>query len=40
MKEFKLGKVHIHVGVNLSTDHCPKTHEEEEDMSRVPYVSV
>jgi hypothetical protein len=28
------------VGVKLSTDQCPKTHEEEEDMSHVPYVSA
>jgi hypothetical protein len=32
-------KVHIHVGVNLSADQCPKTREEEEDMSHVPYAS-
>jgi hypothetical protein len=29
-------KVPIPIGVNLSVDHCPKTQEEEEDMSRVP----
>jgi hypothetical protein len=39
MKECKLVKVPIPVGVNLSTNQCPKTQEEEEDMSRVPYVS-
>jgi hypothetical protein len=32
--------VPILVGVKLSADQCPKTHEEEEDMSRVPYASV
>jgi hypothetical protein len=40
MQECKPVKVHIHVGVNLFSDQCPKTWEEEEDMSRVPYVSV
>jgi len=40
MKERKLVKVPIHVGVKLSTDQCPKTHEEEEDMYYVPYASV
>ena len=40
MKECKLIKVPIHVGVKFSMDQCPKTQEEEEDMSRVPYVSV
>jgi hypothetical protein len=40
MQESKPVKVPIHVGVKLSMDQCPKTHEEEEDMSRVPYVSV
>jgi len=33
-------KVPIHVGVRLSAEQCPKTQEEEEDMSRVPYASV
>jgi hypothetical protein len=33
-------KVPIHIGVNLSTDQCPKTWEEEEDMFHVPYPSV
>jgi len=32
-------KVPIPVGVNLSVEQCPKTQEEEEDMSRVPYAS-
>jgi hypothetical protein len=40
MQECKLIKVPIPVGVKLSADPCPKTHEEEEDMSRVPYVSA
>ena len=30
-------KVLIHIGVKLYTEQCPKTQEEEEDMSRVPY---
>eukprot|EP00253_Pinus_taeda_P026812 PITA_26812 len=33
-------KVPIPVGVKLSTEQCPKTQEEEEDMSCVPYESV
>eukprot|EP00253_Pinus_taeda_P024616 PITA_24616 len=33
-------KVSIPVGVNLSAQQCPKTQEEEEDMSRVPYAST
>eukprot|EP00253_Pinus_taeda_P002710 PITA_02710 len=36
----KLVKVPIHVGVNLSIEQCPKTQEEEEDMSCVPYAST
>jgi hypothetical protein len=40
MQECKPVKVPIHVGVKLSVDQCPKTHEEEEDMSHVPYVSA
>ena len=36
----KLVKVPIPIGVKLSSDQCPKTHEEEENMSRVPYASV
>jgi hypothetical protein len=40
MKECKPFKVPINVGVNLSTDQFPKTLEEEEDMSHVPYASV
>ena len=33
-------KVPILVGVRLSAEQCPKTQEEEEDMSCVPYASV
>eukprot|EP00253_Pinus_taeda_P006703 PITA_06703 len=33
-------KVPIPVGVNLFVEQCPKTQEEEEDMSRVPYESA
>jgi hypothetical protein len=40
MQECKPAKVPILVGLKLSTDQCPKTHEEEEDMSCVPYVSA
>ena len=40
MQESKLVKVPILVGVNLSVEKFPKTHEEEEDMSRVPYASA
>jgi hypothetical protein len=40
MQECKPVKVHIPVGVKLSMDHCPKTHEEEEHMSHVPYASA
>jgi hypothetical protein len=40
MQECKLVKVPIHVGVKLFVDQCPKTHEEEEDMSHVPYASA
>eukprot|EP00253_Pinus_taeda_P022522 PITA_22522 len=36
----KLVKVPIPVGVNLSDEQCPKTQEEEEDMSRVPSASA
>ena len=32
--------VHIPIGVKLSVDQCPKTQEEEEDMSHVMYVNV
>jgi hypothetical protein len=40
MQECKPVKVPIPVGVKLSVDQCPKTHEEEEDMSHVPYASA
>jgi len=41
MQECKPVKVPIPFGVKLSVDHCPKTHEEEEeDMSCVPYASA
>eukprot|EP00253_Pinus_taeda_P002048 PITA_02048 len=33
-------KVSIPVGVRLSAEQCPKTQEEEEDISRVPYASA
>jgi hypothetical protein len=33
-------KVPIHIGVKLSTDQCPKTHEVEEDMSHVSYANA
>eukprot|EP00253_Pinus_taeda_P020788 PITA_20788 len=39
-KDSKMVKVPIHVGVRLFAEHCPKTQEEEEDMSRVPYASA
>ena len=40
MQDSKLVKVPISVGVNLSIEQCPKTQEEEEDMSCVPYASA
>jgi hypothetical protein len=40
MQECKPLKVPIPVGVKLYADQCPKTQEEEEDMSRVPYASA
>ena len=40
MLECKPTNVIILVGIRLSAELCPKTQEEEEDMSRVPYVSV
>ena len=40
MKECKPVRVPILVGVTLYADQCPKTQEEEDYMSRVPYVSV
>ena len=38
--ESKSVKVPIPVGVKLSVEKCPKTQEEEEDMSRVPCTSA
>jgi len=40
MQDSKAMTVPIPVGVNLYVEQCPKTQEEEEDMSCVPYVSV
>ena len=40
MQDSKPMKVPIPIGVRLSTEQCPKTQEEEEDMSRVPYEST
>jgi hypothetical protein len=40
MQECKPVKVLILVGVKFFVDQCPKTHEEEEDMSHVPYASA
>eukprot|EP00253_Pinus_taeda_P026448 PITA_26448 len=40
MQDSKPVKVPILVGVRLSAEQCPKTQEEEEDMSRVPYASA
>jgi hypothetical protein len=40
MQECKPVRVPIPVGVKLSADQCSKTHEEEEDMSHVPYDKV
>ena len=40
MQDSKPVNVPIHVGVKLSVESCPKTKEEEEHMSRVPYASV
>ena len=40
MQEHKPIKVSIPIGVRLSAEKCPKTQEEEEDMSQVPYASV
>jgi hypothetical protein len=40
MEDGKPVKVPIPVGVKLSAEQCPKTQEEEEDMSRVPYASA
>ena len=40
MQDSKLVKVLIPVGVRLSAEQCPKTQEEEDDMSHVPYASA
>ena len=40
MQDSKLVNVPIPVGVKLSSEQCPKTQEEEEDMSHVPYESA
>eukprot|EP00253_Pinus_taeda_P025484 PITA_25484 len=40
MQDSKPVKVPIPVGVRLSAEQCPRTQEEEEDMSRVPYASA
>ena len=40
MQDSKPVNVPIVVGVRLSAEQCPKTQEEEEDMSRVPYASA
>ena len=40
MQDSKPMMVPIPIGVKLSAEQCPKTQEEEEDMSRVPYASA
>jgi hypothetical protein len=40
MQECKPVNVPISVGVKLYVNQCPKTDEEEEDMSHVPYASA
>ena len=40
MQDNKLVKVPIPVGVKLFAEQCPKTQEDEEDMSHVPYASA
>ena len=40
MKDSKLVKVHIPIGVKLYIEQCLNTQAEEQDMSHVPYVSV
>ena len=40
MQECKSVKVPIPVGVKLFAEQCPKTQEEEEDMSHIPNDSV
>ena len=36
----KRGYLHVGVGITLSRENCPTTHEERECMSRVPYAST
>ena len=40
MQKSKSIKIHIHVGVKLYVDQCPKIEEEDEVMSQVLYSSV
>ena len=40
MQDSKVVKVPIPVGVSLSTEQCPTTQEQEEDMPCVPYASA
>jgi len=40
MQDRKSVKVPIPIGVKLSDEQCPKTQEEEEDISHVTYVSI
>ena len=40
MQDSKPMKVLIPIGVKIFVEQCPKTQEEEEDMSRVPYASA
>jgi hypothetical protein len=40
VQECRLARVPIPIGVKLSTDQCPNTWEEEEDMSCVLYASA
>eukprot|EP00253_Pinus_taeda_P005006 PITA_05006 len=40
MQDSKPVKVPIPIGVKLSVEQCPKTQEEEEDMSHLPYASA
>ena len=40
MQDSKPVNVLIPVGTKLSAEQCPKTQEEDEDMSCVPYVSA
>ena len=40
MQDSKSVNVPIPIAVNLSVEQCPKTQEEAEDMSHVPYASA